>query len=279
MTIIALLREAIADRVTPDAGVVLSGGLDSSTVAALAPPLPTFTGYYDLPGFDERRYARLVGAGEHHEIRITPEDFVEHFDAMAAHVRPPVQGPGTFGQYMVARYASRYVGAVLSGEGSDELFGGYARTLWAAGEPMPVGYEHYRPPADYPADLEAALAYDLERLPDLLAVDEQMCGAWGLDSRAPFTDQRIVDYALALPVTERVGKRHLRRAVRGIVPDAIIDRTDKMGFPAPFVSWAQVEPVRSFVLGRIGYVPDPSQPFDRRWWYDLVHQTREARAA
>ncbi|MEK9810760.1 MAG: asparagine synthase-related protein, partial [Candidatus Nanopelagicales bacterium] len=92
--------------------------------------------------------------------------------------------------------------------------------------------------------------------------------AWSLTSRAPFTDPAVVEYALALPPTERVGKRHLRAAVRGIVPDAIIDRTDKRGFPVPFVEWAQ-GPLRDLVGDRIGYVPDPDRPWDRQWWYDL----------
>ena len=271
MTLVGLIRSAIADRLGGNVGIVLSGGLDSSTVACLSPSaLPTFTGYYDEPGFDERRWAHLAAHPEHHDILITAEDFVEHFDAMVRHVRPPIQGMGTFGQYMVARYVSKHVDVALSGEGSDELFGGYARTLWAAGEAMPKGYEDYRPPADYPSDLAAALAYDLERLPHLLAVDDQMTAAFGVEARAPFTDQRIVDYALALPPTERVGKRHLRAAVRGIVPDAILDRTDKMGFPIPLVAWAQREPVRSFVMDRLGYLPDPAHPWARDWWYELV---------
>lgn len=282
MDLIELLRRAIARHTDTDTGVVLSGGLDSSTVAMLSRcPLVAFTGYYDEPGFDERPYAKLATRGGiWHQVRITPSDFVDHFDAAATAMRPPYQGMGAFGQYMVARYASNHVDSVLSGEGSDELFGGYARTLLAAGEPLPVGYEDYRPPADYPVDdLEAALAYDLARLPDLLAVDLQMCGAWGLDSRAPFTDKPVVDYALALPPTERVGKRHLRAAVRGIVPDVIIDRKDKMGFPIPLVQWAQEEPVRSFVMDRIGYLPDPATPWDRAWWYDLITRSSEAAAA
>ena len=279
MMLVALLREAVADRLGGNVGIVLSGGLDSSTVAALAPrDLPTFTGYYDADGYDERVWARFAMHPDHHEIRITPEDFVEHFDAMAAAVRPPIMGMGTFGQFMVARYVSQHVDVALSGEGSDELFGGYARTLWAAGEPLPAGYEGYRPPADYPSDLAAALQYDLDRLPDLLAVDDQMTGAFGVEARAPFTDRRVVDYALALDPRERVGKRHLRDAVRGIVSDRIIDRTDKMGFPAPLVQWCQVDPVRSFVMGRIGYLPDPERPWDRTFWYDLFRE-REAAAA
>ena len=43
-----------------------------------------------------------------------------------------------------------------------------------------------------------------------------------------------------------------------------------MGFPIPLVAWAQEEPVRSFVLGRLGYLPDPAKPWDRGWWYELV---------
>lgn len=279
--LVDLIRAAIAARLSGNVGVVLSGGLDSSTVAALAPPeLPTFTAYYDRPGFDERGYAHLVAHREHHDILIQPQDFVDHFDAMAEHARPPIQGMGTFGQFMLARYVSQHgIDVALSGEGSDELFGGYARTLIAAGEAPPDGYEHYRVPDGYPVDdLVAALQWDLDRLPDLLAVDDQMCAAWGIEARAPFTDDAIVDYALSLPPTERVGKRHLRAAVRGIVPDAIIDRTDKMGFPAPYAFWAQEEPVRSFILSRIGYLPNPETPWDRTWWYDMFGKQDAAAA-
>jgi asparagine synthetase B (glutamine-hydrolysing) len=272
IALLSLIDRAIQARIGPATGIVLSGGLDSSTVARLSPRnLPTFTGYYDLPGFDEREYARLVSHPVHHEIRITPQDFVDNFDTMVRHIKPPVQGMGTFGQYMVARYLSEHgIRIALSGEGSDELFGGYARTLLAAGERLPDGYKGYKPPKDYPSNLHDALQYDLDRLPQLLAVDDQMTGAFGIEARAPFTDHAIVDYALALPDTERVGKRHLRQAVRGIVPDRIIDRTDKMGFPAPLAIWAQTEPVRSFVGDRLGYLPDARKPFDRTWWYALV---------
>jgi asparagine synthetase B (glutamine-hydrolysing) len=268
--LVDLIRAAIEDRLDGEVGIVLSGGLDSSTVAALAPrELPTFTGYYATDGFDERKYAHLVSHPEHHDILITPEDFVANFDAMKPHLRPPIMGMGTFGQFMVAKYVSQHVKVALSGEGSDELFGGYARQMIVAGEKPPVGYEDYKLPDGYPTDLKAALDYDYALLPDLLAVDDQMTGAWGVEARAPFTDQSIVDYALALPIEERVGKRHLRKAVRGIVPDAIIDRTDKMGMPIPLVAWAQVDPVRSFVMDKIGHLPDPAKPWDRTWWIEM----------
>lgn len=276
-----LLRGAVFEAMRgTDIGIVLSGGLDSSTVACLAPRVPLFTGFYHAIGFDERFYARLaasVNGGEHHEIPIGPRDFVEHFDGMARSLSGPAlrQGMGAFGQYMVARHASDYVRVLVSGEGSDELFGGYARTLIAAGEQPPLGYEDYVPPADYPVtDLEGALRYDWERLPDLLAVDEQTAGAWGIEGRAPFTDPAVVAYALSLEPRQRVGKRHLRAAVRGIVPDPIIDRATKMGFPVPLVAWCQRDPVRTFVMDRIGYLPESTRPWDRGFWYDLLAAVR-----
>ena len=82
----------------------------------------------------------------------------------------------------------------------------------AAGEPMPLGYESYAPPADYPVDdLAAALQYDLDRLPALLGTDDLVLNAWGLEGRAPFTDQRIFDYALALPLGRRARGRQTAR--------------------------------------------------------------------
>ena len=270
-----LVARAVSDAMAPcpigSVGAVLSGGIDSSTIVAFAGELPTFTGYYNGRAYDERPYARLVSSkSKHHEILITPEDFVANFDAMLAAAKPPYQGMGTFGQYMVAKYIRENsdVRTVLSGEGGDELFGGYARLLWVAGEPLPDGYEDYMLPQGYPETLEAALLYDWIRLPDLLAVDEQMTSAFGLKAIAPFTNERVVEFVLGLPARERVGKKLLKEAMRGILPEQILNRTDKRGFPVPFVEWAQ-GPLREFFMDRLGYVPDPSKPWDRKWWTDL----------
>ena len=272
--LLQLVREAVADNVNDETGAVLSGGIDSSTIVSLAGGIPTFTGYYDGAAYDERPWARLVAGKEHHEILITPKDFVEHFDDMLRAAKPPFQGPGTFGQYMVAKHASLYVDRVLSGEGGDELFGGYCRLLIVAGEARPDGYEDYELPVGYPGTLEEALAWDWERLPDLLAVDEQMTQAFGLEAVAPFTDGRITSFVLDLPPVLRVGKALLKQAMRGIVPDQILARTDKRGFPAPLVDWAQEEPVKSFVKERIGYVPRPDKPWERGWWIDLCERSK-----
>lgn len=266
------IPRAVGRAIRPDirTGVLLSGGIDSSTVAVHSRGLPTFTGYYDGEPYDERRYANLVASDEHHEIHITPRDFVLNFQEMRDTITPPYTGPGMLGQFVVARYAAKHVEALLSGEGGDELFGGYARLLIVAGEDPPDGYEDYQLPADYPLDLQAALDHDFAALDELLRVDSEIAQAHGLVITPPLLDPEIVDYVLALPPEARVGKRLLKSAMHGIVPDAILKRTDKRGFPVPFVEWAQREPLKSFIHYRIGYIPDPSKPWAREWWDDLL---------
>jgi asparagine synthetase B (glutamine-hydrolysing) len=273
------IQASVLDAVTPETGVLLSGGIDSSTIASFVPGLPMFTGWYQGEPYDERQWARLAAGSNHHEIEITPQDFVECFDEMIDRIEPPFAGPGTFGQFMVAWYARDHVARLLSGEGGDELFGGYARLLIIAGEERPDGYEGYRPPKDYPKTLEKALAYDWERLPELLRVDEMVTQAHGLEAVAPMLDSRVVDWVLARPAGERVGKKLLRSAMTGFVPREILERRDKRGFPVPYVEWAQLEPVRSFVGDRIGYLPDPGKPWDRKWWLDLCEASKKLVAA
>lgn len=267
-----LIRAAVKEHVGPNTGVLLSGGIDSSTVAYFAPDLPAFTGYYEGERYDERRWASLVVEGrEWHQIQITPQDFIDEFDVMVEAIGPPTEGPGTFGQWMVAKYVSQHVSTVLSGEGGDELFGGYARLHLVAGVPVPDGYEDYVLPDGYPTDLEDALAYEWDvNLPALLAVDEKVTAAHGLRAVAPMTATSVCDYVLLQPAEQRVGKTLLKDAMRGLLPDEIVNRTDKRGFPVPFVEWAQ-GPLRDFIGDRIGYIPDPDLPWDRKWWVDLCH--------
>ena len=266
-----LLADAVYEHVKPDTGVLLSGGIDSSTVAYFAPELPLFTGYYQGLAYDERQWAALMAKDrEWHQIEITPQDFIDHIDTFLEYVDPPYEGPGAFGQFMVAKEVSKHVGTVLSGEGGDELFGGYARLHLVAGIPVPDGFEHYELPADYPGDLAEALAWEWEvNLPALLALDAQVTAAHGLKAIAPMAEsQDVIDYAMALPPDMRVGKVALKAAMRGRIPDEILERKDKRGFPVPFVEWAQ-GPLRDFIGERIGYVPDAGKPWDRKWWNDL----------
>ena len=267
-----LIADAVRKHVGPDTGVLLSGGIDSSTVAYFAPELPVFTGWYYGEAYDERRYARLVvGDRKWHQIEITPQDFEENIDEFLEKVHPPYEGPGAFGQFMVAKEVSKHVSTVLSGEGGDELFGGYARLHLVAGVPVPLGYEHYVLPPGYPTDLGEALAWEWEvNLPALLALDAQVTSANGLKAIAPMAeDEAVIDYAMGLPPDMRVGKVALKAAMRGRLPDEILARTDKRGFPVPFVEWAN-GPLQTWFMHRLGYLPDKSKPWDRKWWQDLT---------
>jgi len=266
-----LIKAAVEKHLGPNTGVLLSGGIDSSTVTYFAPDLPAFTGFYEGERYDERPWAQLMTKGRTwHQIEIRPVDFIDFFDEMVEAIGPPSEGPGTFGQWMVAKYVSQHVGTVLSGEGGDELFGGYARLHLVAGIPVPDGYEDYELPTGYPTDLGAALDFEWKvNLPALLAVDEKVNAANGLTAIAPMaSDPRLINYVLGRPDRERVGKTLIKETMRGLLPDAIVNRTDKRGFPVPFVEWAQ-GPLRDFIGDRIGYIPDPEKPWDRKWWVDL----------
>jgi asparagine synthetase B (glutamine-hydrolysing) len=272
-----LIERAVRKKLAAGAeAVLLSGGIDSSTVASFAPELPVVTGWYDVPGFDEREYAALVAKGrEWLQVEVTPTDFVECFDATADALAGLVCGPGAVGQFAVAKaLAKAGYGFVLSGEGGDELFGGYVRQHIVAGLPVPDTYRDYRLPDGYPENLPAALEYEWEALHELCAVDDRVNAANGVRVEPPLLDAWVVAHAFSLPVHQRIQKGALRKAMRGTVPDRILDRTDKRGFPAPYVQWAQEEPVRSFVEARIGYVPDPERPWDRQWWYDMLNADR-----
>lgn len=114
-------------------GLFLSGGLDSSGLAALmAPMMPQPVKTFSV-GFAEReanelRYARLVAqaiGAEHHEVLVSPEQFMQALPKLIWHEDEPIAFPSSVPLYFVSRLASRHVKVVLTGEGADELFLGY----------------------------------------------------------------------------------------------------------------------------------------------------------
>jgi asparagine synthase (glutamine-hydrolysing) len=140
------LRELLDDsirlqlRADVPVGAHLSGGLDSTTVTALAAaagakPFHTFSGgFTDAPQFDETRYARLAAQASgtvHHEVFPTANDFVQWMPMLARSMDEPAAGPGLFPQYAVSKLAARHVKVVMGGQGGDEIFGGYTRYLVA----------------------------------------------------------------------------------------------------------------------------------------------------
>ncbi|HEV8523298.1 MAG TPA: asparagine synthase (glutamine-hydrolyzing) [Terriglobales bacterium] len=135
----ALLRESVKLHLVSDVpfGAFLSGGLDSSTVVALMSEslnvaVKTFSVGYTGPGdaFSELPYARMVAQRyetDHHEVFVGAGDFVNLAEKVVWHLDQPIADPAALPNYMVAELASREVKMVLTGEGGDELFAGYAR--------------------------------------------------------------------------------------------------------------------------------------------------------
>lgn len=118
-------------------GCYLSGGLDSSTVSIIASkflksPLKTFTGAFDLEGYDERKYARIVASNinaELYEKIMSYDELLHSIKDIIWFLDYPVVGPGAFPQYLISKLASQNVKVVLGGQGGDELFAGYPHHL------------------------------------------------------------------------------------------------------------------------------------------------------
>jgi asparagine synthase (glutamine-hydrolysing) len=118
--------------------VFLSGGLDSSAVAALAKKvrgdrIQTFSVGYGEEAFSELGYAREVAEhiqSEHHEVRLSREEFFASLPKLIWHEDEPIVWPSSVSLYFVARLARKYVTVVLTGEGSDETLAGYTRYAW-----------------------------------------------------------------------------------------------------------------------------------------------------
>jgi asparagine synthase (glutamine-hydrolysing) len=140
-----LLKEAVQSHLMSDVplGVFLSGGIDSSAIAALMSdfrqdPIETFSVGYAEEAYSELPYAQLMAKhiGAHHqEVRISRKDFFDALPTLIWHEDEPLVWPSSVSLYFVAKLARERVKVVLTGEGSDETLAGYTRypfTLWNA---------------------------------------------------------------------------------------------------------------------------------------------------
>ena len=132
-----LFRTSVRLRLMADVplGMFLSGGIDSSAIAAVmstmvSEPIKTFSVAFKERDANELEYARLIAESyqtNHHEVVVSPEDFFTALPKLVWHEDEPLAHPSSVALYFVSQLASKHVKVVLTGEGSDELLAGYAR--------------------------------------------------------------------------------------------------------------------------------------------------------
>lgn len=230
-------------------GVLISGGLDSSLIAAIAskysrkriesddteeawwPRLHSFSiGLAESP---DLRYARKVAQHldtVHHEIIYTIQEgldalrdviyHIETYDVTSIRASTPM--------YLMARkIRSTGIKMVLSGEGADEVFGGYL-------------YFHLAPSA---AEFHEETVRKLHKLSkyDCLRANKSMA-AWGIEARVPFLDKEFLEYAMSFDPTDkmctgRIEKYALRKAFEGYLPEEILWRQKEQFSDGVGYSW------------------------------------------
>ncbi|UOQ95474.1 asparagine synthase (glutamine-hydrolyzing) [Halobacillus shinanisalinarum] len=299
-------------------GSFLSGGIDSSIIVAIAkdfnPNIKTFSVGFEREGYSEVDVAKETADRlnvTNHSYIITPEEYVQKLPKIMWHMDDPLADPACVPLYFVAREARKYVTVVLSGEGADELFGGYniyrepeslkafnsmppvvKKALQKVAHILPEGMRgksflergttpledryignakmfeerekeqllaNFRKDRTYQSLTKSLYENVQEEHPvhqmqyvdihtwlrgDILLKADKVTMANSLELRVPFLDKEVFNAARELPVASKIAdgttKSILRKAVRGIVPDHVLDRK-KLGFPVPIRHWLRNE--------------------------------------
>jgi asparagine synthase (glutamine-hydrolysing) len=276
----AVERRRIAD---VPVGVLLSGGLDSSILVALLAAgenrnLKTFSVGFekvaDVEG-DEFRYSDLIArrfGTDHHRINVDTSEAIDALPGTIASMSEPMMSHDAVGFYILSREVSKYVKVAQTGQGADEIFGGYhwypalmrsndptedyARVYFdrdhdemaQALAPSLMNGDYSREFVDdffrtcraaSPIDKTLQLDAQIMMVDDPVKRVDNMAMAWGLETRVPFLDHELVELAARIPAELKVrdgGKYILKKAARGLVPDAVIDRP-KGYFPVPALKY------------------------------------------
>ena len=280
------LRVAVDRRMVADVpvGVLLSGGIDSSLVVALLAE----AGQHDLKTFsigfassggekgDEFEYSSLVAehfGTDHHRISIDDARLLPGVGAAIGAMSEPMVSHDCVAFFLLSEDVSKSVKVVQSGQGADEVLGGYDWYPPLAGVAREDAAEAYAgvffdrrwdamrglvspnwlidhdAPSDFVRErfavpgaqtaVDAALRSDttVMLVDDPVKRVDNMTMAWGLEARVPFLDHEFVELAAACPPEHKLalgGKGVLKAAARGVVPDGIIDRP-KGYFPVPAI--------------------------------------------
>ncbi|MGD9388400.1 MAG: N-acetylglutaminylglutamine amidotransferase [Gammaproteobacteria bacterium] len=287
--VLEVMRRAVRRRLTGDVpvGVLLSGGLDSSLITGLlaregVPHLNTFTVGFEDVGKEEGnefRYSDLVAqtfGTEHHQVFIDSSTLLKHLPGCFSAMSEPMVSHDNIGFYLLSREVSKHVKVVQSGQGADEVFGGYhwypplmsstdpvedyARVFFdrdhaefaEAVSPELVGGDFSREfvtahfaaaEAEAPVDKALHLDTTVMLVDDPVKRVDNMTMAWGLEARTPFLDHEVVELAARCPASLKLaqgGKGVLKEAARRVIPDGVIDRP-KGYFPVPALKYLRGE--------------------------------------
>ena len=278
-------RNAVSD---VPVGVLLSGGLDSSLLVGLLDEIGiedirTFSiGFDDQPEEKGNEYEFSDAVVKrfktnHSKIHIPNEQTLTRLPEAIANMSEPMFGQDAIGFYLLSEQVAKTVKVVQSGQGADEVFGGYfwySKMRQAKGTPLERFRQFYfdrdhdemaqmlMPDyigRDYSAETMQALleAPQADTFIDqvlradvtMLIVDDpvkrvdNMTMAWGLEARVPFLDHELVELAAKMPPDMKLrhqGKYVLKKISRGLIPDSVIDRK-KGYFPVPALKFVRGE--------------------------------------
>ena len=283
---LAALRTAVERRMVADVsvGVLLSGGVDSSVIVGLLAEmgqsdLMTFSvGFEEAHGEkgDEFLYSDLIAerfGTRHHKIFVPSDRLLDALPGTIGAMSEPMVSYDNVGFYLLSQEVSKHVKVVQSGQGADEVFGGYhwypplassndpvsdyARAFfdrdhatlgrqlgpdWLVEEDVSRDFvaAHFAR-AGATGSVDKALRIDTQVMlvEDPVKRVDNMTMAWGLEARVPFLDHELVELAARIPPEHKLaqgGKGVLKDVARMVVPSEVIDRK-KGYFPVPALKY------------------------------------------
>jgi len=281
------LRDSVQRRLVADVpmGLLLSGGLDSSLIVGLLSEMGqqninTFSvGFEDVhnEAGNEFAYSDIIAkhfGTTHHKIEADSERVLPTLTKCIQAMSEPMVSHDCIGFYLLSEAVAKHVKVVQSGQGADEIFGGYHwyPPLMKCPDPL-LGYVgaffdrsfteyaaavhprfaekdysleyvkgHFKKPgADSAVDKALRIDTTVMLVDDPVKRVDNMTMAWGLEARVPFLDHELVELAARIPAEFKVmsgGKHVLKEAARSVIPAEVIDRP-KGYFPVPALKYLQ----------------------------------------